>query len=200
MSAEWSRAAAVSLSSAVTAAQPALARSVFTIARTCASKAALPVGGLVVVGGSAGGLVVGVVVGLVGLVGSGDGPGVLVGGTLGGGPDGEPDTGGGDVGRVGGRVGADGSGTAVAVVPGSPGVVPLGTAVGGVPSVVMTSLSMSGAAPVGLPKVIVFLPETRVAVNRRVPGRLDPRVPGNCTAVEMPPFTLIWAVRVRALV
>ena len=104
------------------------------------------------------------------------------------------------MGRVGGSVGADGSGVAVAVVPGSPGVVPLGIGVGGVPSVVITSLSMSGAAPVGLPKVIVFSPDFSVAVNRRVPGRVEPRVPANCTAVAMPPLTLICAVRVRALV
>ena len=40
----------------------------------------------------------------------------------------------------------------VAVAPGTAETVAVGTAVGGVPSVVMTTLSMSGAAPTGLAK------------------------------------------------
>src|SRR5215212_1431413 len=108
MSAECARAAATRRSSDVTAAQPAWARSWFTIARTSASNAALPVGPVVGVG-------------------EGDG-------------DGDDEVGGGEVGSVGGVVGSEGD-----AVPGSPGVVAVGTGVGAVPSVVITSLSRSGA-------------------------------------------------------
>src|SRR6266511_996373 len=53
-----------------------------------------------------------------------------------------------------GGVELDGGGVTVAVAPGSPDPVAVGTGVGGVPSVVMTSLSMSGAAPTGLPNAM----------------------------------------------
>jgi hypothetical protein len=88
----------------------------------------------------------------------------------------------------------------VAVAPGTPETVAVGTAVGGVPSVVMTTLSMSGAGPTEFAKARSFLPACSVAVMRRVPGREVLRVPGKTIAVGTPPFTLICAVRLRSAV
>jgi hypothetical protein len=88
----------------------------------------------------------------------------------------------------------------VAVTPGTPEAVAVGAEVGGVPSVVMTTLSMSGPGPAGFAKVRSFRPAWSVAVIRRVPGRDVPRVPGKRIAVGTPPFTLICAVRLRSAV
>jgi len=70
---------------------------------------------------------------------------------------------------------------------------------GGVPSVVITILSMSGATPAGLRKLTVFAPGRSVATIRVVPGRSSDRVAGNATAIATPPLTLIRAVRASGL-
>src|SRR3954463_2955538 len=96
---------------------------------------------------------------------------------------------------LGAGAGSDGAGAAVAVAPGSPDSVAVGAGAGGVPSVVITSLSMSGATPTGLLNPTVLSPSCSVATMRSVPGRPAPRVAGNGNAMATAPLTLTWAVR-----
>src|SRR3954463_14535692 len=167
MSVECPRAAAVSRSSTARAGQPALARSALTRVATSVSNSALPDGWVP--------------------VGLDDAFGVLGFGVLGFGVWGFS--------VLGAGAGSGGAGAAVAVAPGSPDSVAVGAGAGGVPSVVITSLSMSGATPTGLLNPTVLSPSCSVATMRSVPGRPAPRVAGNGNAMATAPLTLTWAVR-----